>query len=211
MQELELVGNLRDKFGKGSARRLRVSGMIPAVLYSGGRTTTISLSQREVIKLIGTGASENVIFQLNIQGEAKKERKVMVKDLQFDPLKGTLLHADFYEVQMDKEVTIKVPIALIGRAAKVEEKQAMVELLLRELEVQCLPGAIPANIEFDISGLEVSDVVHVKDIKVPQGLKVLNEPRETFLTVSSRRVEEKVAVEEAAEAKEEKEEVKEEE
>jgi large subunit ribosomal protein L25 len=174
----------RTRSGKGVARKLRAQGMIPAVFYGNGENIPLSLQPQELLKILSAG--ENTIFQLEIDGEARGERNAIVRDLQRDPLKETLLHADLYRISMDVEITVSVPLVLQGMSREVSDVGGVINQLLDEIEIQCLPSLIPHEFSIDISHLGVGDVLHVRDIPVPPGIQVLAVLDEVVASVSVR-------------------------
>jgi large subunit ribosomal protein L25 len=186
----------RNGSGKGVARKIRAQGMIPAVLYGGGENIPLSLQPQELLRLLSSG--ENTIFQLEIDGELGGDRKAIVRDMQRDPLKETLLHADLYRISMDVEITVSVPIVLQGVAREVSDVGGVINQLLDEIEIQCLPSLIPHELTIDIAHLGIGDVLHVRDLPVPQGIQVLVDADEVVASVSVRS--EEVAAGEPSEA-----------
>jgi large subunit ribosomal protein L25 len=181
----------RTHSGKGVARKIRAQGLIPAVFYGGGENIPLSLQPKELLKILSAG--ENTIFQLEIEGEAAEDRKALVRDLQRDPLKGALLHADLYRISMDVEITVSVPLVLEGISREVSDVGGVINQLLDEIEIQCLPSLIPHELTVDVSHLSVGEVLHVRDIPVPQGIQVLAVPEEVVASVSVRGEEEAAA------------------
>jgi large subunit ribosomal protein L25 len=179
-----LRASRRTRSGKGVARKIRAAGMIPAVLYGGGDNIPLSLQPQELLKILTSG--ENTIFQLEIDGDAGEDRKAIVRDLQRDPLKETLLHADLYRISMDVEITVAVPIVLQGMSREVSDVGGVINQLLDEVEIQCLPSLIPHELTIDVSHLGVGEVLHVRDLPVPQGIQVLVAPDEVVASVSVR-------------------------
>jgi large subunit ribosomal protein L25 len=174
----------RIRSGKGVARKIRAQGMIPAVLYGGGENIPLSLQPQELLKILSSG--ENTIFQLDIDTEAGEDRQAIVRDLQRDPLKGTLLHADLYRISMDVEITVAVPIVLQGMSRELIDIGGVINQLLHEVEIQCLPSLIPHELTIDVSHLGIGEVLHVRDLRVPQGIQVLIAPDEVVASVSVR-------------------------
>jgi large subunit ribosomal protein L25 len=179
--------------GKGVARKIRAQGLIPAVFYGAGENIPLSLQPKELLKILSAG--ENTIFQLEIEGEATADRKALVRALQRDPLKETLLHADLYRISMDVEITVSVPLVLEGISREVSDVGGVVNQLLDEIEIQCLPSLIPHELTVDVAHLGVGEVLHVRDIQVPQGIQVLAAPDEVVATVSVRSAEEAATAE----------------
>src|ERR687896_661928 len=183
-----LRGSRRTQAGKGIARKIRAKGMIPAVLYGGGENIILALQPQELLKILSAG--ENTIFQLELEGERGGDRKAIVRDLQRDPLKDVPLHADLYRISMDVELTVSVPIVLEGMSREVSDVGGVINQLLHEVEIQCLPGLIPHELTVDIAHLGIGEVLHVRDIPVPQGIQVLAVPEEVVASVSVRGEEE---------------------
>ena len=187
----------RTHSGKGVARKIRAQGLIPAVLYGGGENIPLSLRPKELLKILSAG--ENTIFQLNVEGETTEDRKALVRELQWDPLKETLLHADLYRISMDVEITVSVPLVLQGMSREVSDVGGTINQLLHEIEIQCLPSLIPHELTIDVAHLGIGEVLHVRDIPVPPRIQILAAPEEVVASVSVRG-EEEAAAAPAAEA-----------
>src|SRR5919108_91138 len=181
----------RNRSGKGVARKIRAQGMIPAVLYGSGENIPLTLQPKELLKILTSG--ENTIFRLEIDGELGGERQAIVRDLQRDPLRETLLHADLYRISMDVEITVSVPIVLQGMSREVSDVGGVINQLLHEVEIQCLPSLIPHELIVEVSHLGVGEVLHVRDLQVPRGIRVLLAPEEVVASVSVRGEEEVAA------------------
>jgi large subunit ribosomal protein L25 len=174
----------RNRSGKGVARKLRAQGMIPAVLYGSGENIPLTLQPKELLKILTSG--ENTIFRLEIDGELGGDRQAIVRDLQRDPLKETLLHADLYRISMDVELTVSVPIVLQGMSREVSDVGGVINQLLHEIEIQCLPSLIPHELTIDVAHLGIGEVLHVRDLPIPQGIQVLVAADEVVASVSVR-------------------------
>jgi large subunit ribosomal protein L25 len=174
----------RTRSGKGVARKIRAQGMIPAVLYGGGENIPLSLQPQELLRILSSG--ENTILQLEIDDETGEDRKAIVRDLQRHPLKETLLHADLYRISMDIEITVSVPVVLQGTSREVTDVGGIINQLLHEVEIQCLPSLIPHELTIDVAHLGIGDVLHVQDLQVPHGIQVLAAPDEVVASVSVR-------------------------
>ena len=181
----------RTQSGKGVARKIRAKGLIPAVLYGGGENIALSLHPQELLKILNAG--ENTIFQLELNGEAGEDRKAIVRDLQWDPIKDVLLHADLFHISMDVAITVSVPIVLQGISRAVSDVEGVINQLLHEIEIQCLPSLIPHELTVDVSHLGVGEVLHVRDLRVPRGIRILAAPDEVVASVSVRSEEEVAA------------------
>jgi large subunit ribosomal protein L25 len=174
----------RNRSGKGVARKIRAQGMIPGVLYGSGENIPLTLQPQELLKILTSG--ENTIFQLEIDGELGGDRQAIVRDLQRDPLRETLLHADLYRISMDVEITVSVPIVLQGMSREVSDVGGMINQLLHEIEIQCLPSLIPHELTIDVAHLGIGEVLHVRDLPVPQGIQVLAASDEVVASVNVR-------------------------
>jgi large subunit ribosomal protein L25 len=174
----------RHRSGKGVARKIRAQGMIPAVLYGSGENIPLTLQPQELLKILTLG--EHTIFRLEIDGELGGDRQAIVRDLQRDPLKETLLHADLYRISMDVEITVSVPIVLQGMSRELCDIGGMINQLLHEIEIQCLPSLIPHELTIDVAHLGIGEVLHVRDLPVPQGIQVLAASDEVVASVSVR-------------------------
>ena len=174
MPEFVVPAESRTDTGKNANRRLRSRGLIPGVLYSTGQeAVALQVSPGEIGTILKSAAGENTLFDLDIGG---KRRKVILKEFQREPLRGKLLHADFYEVALDKRLEVKVHIELEGTPIGVKLEGGIVDFVTRELEVECLPADIPEKIVVDISDLHLGKHLRVSDLKVSDKVKVLAEP-----------------------------------
>ncbi len=215
MERPVLSAEIREGVGKERAKKLRTKGLIPAIFYSPkSKSIPLVINSKEFVKTLQTEAGENVLIDLNIRKGDQTDRKVvMVKEIQTDPLQGTTLHTDFYEVAMDEIVTVEVPIHLVGKPEGIKVG-GILEQIRRVIQIQCLPGDIPKSIDVDVSSLKIGDSIHVQSIQVEKG-KILSDTNFTIATVVPPVVEEKKVVEEvvaeAAEGEEVKEKEKEEE
>jgi large subunit ribosomal protein L25 len=174
MPEFVVPAESRTDTGKNANRKLRSRGLIPGVLYATGKAAQpVQVSPGEIGTILKSAAGENTIFDLEIGG---KRRKVILKEFQREPLRGKLLHADFYEVALDKRLEVKVHIELEGTPVGVKLQGGIVDFVTRELELECLPADIPEKIVVDISHLELGKHLRVSDIKLSDKVKVLMEP-----------------------------------
>ena len=174
MPEFVVPAESRSETGKNVSRRLRDRGMIPGVLYAAGKeAVSVSVSPREIGKILKSASGENTLFDLDLGGA---RRKVILKEFQREPLRGKLLHADFYEVALDKPLQVSVRVELEGTPVGVKLQGGIVDFVTRELEVECLPADIPERIAVDISGLELGRHLRVSDLSLGDRLTVLAEP-----------------------------------
>jgi len=197
MDNKVLEATLREKTGKGPARRYRMQGYIPAVMYGYKGTKSIAVRRAE-FESIFEEIGEHSIITLNLNDKEKVD--VIVKDYQIDPVRKSLIHLDFLEIESGKELRTEIPIKIVGESKGVK-KGGILEEFLREIEVECLPKDLPEYIELDISDLDLGDSFHVSDLKVKEGIKILSSPDQVILTIG---VPSKVAA--AAETTEEEEE-----
>jgi large subunit ribosomal protein L25 len=197
MPRPKLLAKLRTQFGKEASRKLRQKGLVPAICY-GPRTDPVplTLDPKELMKTIHMG--ENVLIDLMIEDGKKAGQKVVVvvRDLQIDPIKDQYIHADLFEVVMDEEITVEVPVVLVGRPEGVK-MGGVLEQIAREITVECLPADIPQNIEVDVSSMNIGDTLHIGDIELEKA-KILVDAATTLATVVPPTVE-KVVVEEEVE------------
>jgi large subunit ribosomal protein L25 len=163
----------RSETGKNVNRRLRSRGLIPGVVYGTGKgAVAVAVSPREIGAILKSASGENTLFDLDLGGT---RRKVILKEFQREPLRGQLLHADFYEVALDKVLEVKVHIELEGTPVGVKLQGGIVDFVTRELELECLPADIPEKIVVDISHLELGKHLRVSDLKLGDKVKVLDE------------------------------------
>jgi large subunit ribosomal protein L25 len=183
---------------KNHARRLRVSGKVPGVLYGAGKETlSLSLDPRQVTRILHSQTGHNTIFELAVN--SGENTQAMIVDWQYEPIKGGLLHIDLKRIAMDQKLRVSVPIVLKGEAEGVKQQGGILEQLLREVEVECLPGDIPSAIDADVSQLVFGTVLRVEDLPHSEKLKFItdaNQPVAHVITVK----EEVVATPEAVAA-----------
>jgi len=191
MADIVVSAKNRAETGKNVNRRLRVEGLIPGVLYGAAKKPVpVSVSPKEIGSILRSKTGENTLFDLELDGS---RRKVILKEFQLEPLKGHLLHADFYEVALDKALQVNVHVELVGTPVGVKVQGGIVDWVTRELEVECLPADIPEKITVDISNLEIGKHVRVAEIKAPDKVTILTEPDVVIAHVVAPRAEEEVA------------------
>jgi large subunit ribosomal protein L25 len=174
---------------KNEARRVRRSGKIPAVVYGAGKNAVpVSVDPRQVSRILHSESGHNTIFDLALDGQRSK---AMIVDWQYEPIKGALLHIDLKRIAMDQKLKVLVPIILKGEAAGVKQQGGILEQVLREVEVECLPGDIPSHIDADVTELVFGKVLRVADLPHGEKLKFLTDPNQTVAHVTS--VKEEVA------------------
>jgi large subunit ribosomal protein L25 len=187
---------LREGAGKGVARKLRAAGRIPGVLYGRGKPAqSVVLDPRALERVIAKSeAGLNTLIDLSIAGSRDRaERVVLVKELQRDPVWGVALHVDLYQVDLAATIEVKVPIVLRGRPKGVELSGGILDQALRELDVECLPRAIPESISVDVSELDIGGSIHVRDLALPEGVALRSDPDLSVASVIMPKVEEEAA------------------
>jgi large subunit ribosomal protein L25 len=183
---------------KNDARRVRAAGKVPAVLYGAGKdATALALDPRQVSRILNSKTGYNTIFDLTLDGG--EHTKAMIVDWQYEPIKGSLLHIDLKRIAMDQLLKVEVPIVLKGEAAGVKQEGGILEQLLREVEVECLPGDIPDSVEVDVTELTFGKVIRVSDLPHSDKLKFLTDENQPVAHVISIK-EEVVATPEAVAA-----------
>jgi large subunit ribosomal protein L25 len=188
MERITLNVQKREEKGKGAARSLRRGAMIPAVLYRGGGSLPIKIPKKEMAQFINTTAGNQVMVNLHF---ADGENKLaLIKDYQVDPTKRELLHADFFEVSLTEKVRVSVHVTTTGEPIGVKRDKGILQHLLREIEVECLPDNIPGNIKIDISGLEIGQSFHVGNLSLGEEVKILTDSTEVLANIIAPLVEE---------------------
>jgi large subunit ribosomal protein L25 len=173
MPEIVVAAESRTATGKNENRRLRVQGKIPGILYGVHKETIpVSVSPKEITAILRSAAGENTLFDLDLLG---KKRKVILKEFQVEPLKGHLLHADFYEIALDRVLEVKVHVELHGIPTGVKVEGGILDFVTRELEVECLPANIPEKIVVDVSELALGKNLRVSQITAPPNVTILTE------------------------------------
>ena len=171
MEQITLESQVRKSRGKGAARRLRRNDQIPAIFY-GPKTEPIMLTvdYTQLIRVTDKSSAENIILDLEIKSDDGSEtRKVMLKDIMVDPVKGNYLHADFYEISMDREITVPIPIHLVNTPIGVTNG-GILQHIKRELSISCLPDKLIDSLDLDVGELDIGDSLHISDLDLPEGI-----------------------------------------
>jgi large subunit ribosomal protein L25 len=182
-QEVVSATPREGKFNKNAARRVRVKGKIPAVVYGAAEPAiAIEVDPKQIQKILHSDAGHNSIFDLEINGSTAKT-KAMIVDWQYEPIKGTLMHIDLKRIALDKAMRVEVPIQLVGTAIGVKTQGGILDQVLREVEIECLPGDIPSHIDLDVTKMSIGDVLRVSDLPHSDKLKFLTDEDTTVAHV----------------------------
>ncbi len=183
----------RDGRGKNEARRLRAQGRIPAVLYGARKGnaipvgTAVAVDPKALLKILHSDSGANTLITLTFDGT---ESRVMVREYQRDPVTHSLLHADFYQLAMDRAITVRVPVQLFGEAPGVKLQGGVVDFVTREIDVECLPADIPEHVVVDISALALNQAVRVRELPEHLKWKPVSEPETMLVHIVLPKVEE---------------------
>ena len=180
----------RDFFGKNASRRLRQEGKVPAVLYGGNDPNAhLALQKNDIFGILRSESGENTIFKASFDSESIN---TMIKELQIDPVSDEILHIDLIQIAMDKAIRVSIPIVVAGESVGVKAEGGFVDLVTREVEVECLPGVIPEYIEVDISGLHLHQVFKIEDLSFPPGVKIVSDPQTLVVLIEAPTKEEEI-------------------
>lgn len=191
MQELTITR--REGTGKELAKRLRRAGSVPAILYGGAQPETIAVNPRDVLRVMHGSQGSTQLLSLRFAGDGGQSRMAIIRALQFDPVDENLLHVDLQEVSADHAITIRVAVHPVGEAVGVKDQKGILNLVIHELDVSCLPSQIPERIDVDVTSLRIGDVLTVASVPVPEGVRILNDAGQAIATVSPPMAEEVAA------------------
>ncbi|HEX4495095.1 MAG TPA: 50S ribosomal protein L25 [Thermoanaerobaculia bacterium] len=181
----------RNETGKNANRRARAAGKIPAVVYGGGKeSVSIEVDRKTLVDLMKGHSGENPIFLLKL---GDKERHAMIRHTDVDPLSRHVIHIDFQRVVMDQKIRVSVPVELTGTAVGVKVEGGMLDFITREVHIECLPGQIPRHLEVDVTEMHIGQHVAAKDLKLPEGVVLLDEPDKVLASLGHGRAEEAAA------------------
>jgi len=183
METVKLVVHKRDQAGKGVARRLRRAGQLPAVVYGNGSTLAIALAEKDLAKIRQSEAGENTILDFTIEGDTPESCQAILREVQVDPVSRALLHADFYRVDMNKEIMVTVPLTFINEPHNLlQSANAMLTHLWREVEVACLPRDIPDEIAVDLAEFQPGATFKAGALILPPGVTLMLDAEEVLVT-----------------------------
>ena len=189
MDQIIVEAASRDTRGKNAARRLRTAGHVPATLYGGkGGAQSLQVNTKQVSAILRSATGHNTIFKVKTQSD---EQPAIVKDWQVDPVTGNLLHVDMLRIAMDVRMRVKVPVHVFGEPQGVKLQGGVFEMVIREVEVECLPADIPTEFSMDISGLMMGMQIRASDVQAkvdPAKVKVLTDPTRVLAHVVALRV-----------------------
>ncbi|NWF84933.1 MAG: 50S ribosomal protein L25 [Bryobacteraceae bacterium] len=185
-KDITVTAEVRESRGKNEARRLRVAGKIPAIVYgTGGQPIPVTVSPKEVNRILHSASGINTIFNLHLtNGETTP---VKVVDWQHDPLKGTLLHVDLMRIDLSKKLTVKVPVISKGEPKGVKQQGGLFEVVTREIEIECLPDDIPESFTVDVTELLIGQSLRAKEVQMSEGVRLVSNPDQVLSHVVATR------------------------
>ncbi len=192
---------IRKRMGKSGAREIRKEGNVPAILYGKGtEPLALVINPGDLKQALSTDAGENTLLEMNVKNGSEEIKKLsLLREVQYDFLTGKPIHFDFLALDMNKKITVEVPVKINGRAKGVKDG-GVLEEILREVTVECLPKNIPNSFEIDVTDLEIGHSIHVSALEVADGIEILKDPEETIVTILAPKMEVEAAAEEAEEA-----------
>jgi large subunit ribosomal protein L25 len=200
MKTIEITVEKRSSRGKNEARRTRMAGKVPAVVYGAGKDTVpITVDVRSLSDAFRGGAGENAIFLLKL-ADSGETRHAMIREFQRDPVSRRPVHLDFVRVLMDTKIRVRVPVEVVNVARGVKADGGILDFVTREIEIECLPGNIPEHLPLDVADLGIGDALRVSDLQAPEGVEVVDDVEKVIVHVAHPAAEEVAAPVEAAEA-----------
>lgn len=183
--KFDLSVTVRENSGKGAARQLRRSGKVPAVLYGQGECLLLTIEPEPLVKILKSQAGSTALISLTVNGaKSKPKRTALLRDFQIDPVEGNVLHADLFEISMEKPIRVKVPVHVIGSTPAGVKEGGILHYNTRELHVECLPTHLPDHIEVDASPLGIGQGIHLKEMAKLEGLRYLDDPEVMVVSVA---------------------------
>jgi len=185
MAKTILNAEIREETGKTRVKNLRKESLVPGVVYRAGKeAVNVKVDYRDLYNVLHTGAGENVLITLKIEGDKKKsDRTCIIKEIQRDPIKDNIIHIDLVEISLTEKIKVKIPVHPHGEAEGVIKDGGVLDHPLWEIEAECLPTDIPEKIVVEVGPMKIGDTVFVKDLSVPSGVKVLTDPEVTVLSI----------------------------
>lgn len=193
MSEMSLQVDKREKTGKGGCRQARMRGQIPAVVYGSGKDSVpIQVNRKTFIEMMRKAGSENPILLLKLS-DTGQERHAMIREMQRNPVSRQVIHIDFQRIEMTDKIRVTVPVELTGTAYGVKVEGGLIDFVVREVHIECLPGDIPKHLELDVTEMHAGQHAEAKDLKLPSGVTLLDEPERVIMSVVHARTEEATA------------------
>jgi len=200
-ENIVIDATVRTETGKNQNRRLRSEGMIPAILYGvTDENINLAVNPVDIDHILKSKKGGNTLFHINMIGERTTRSSVMIKNYQLDPVRHELIHCDFIRIELEKKLTTMIPVHPVGKPLGVTDQGGVMELVVRELEVECLPTDIPESIEIDVANLMIGDGVRIKDIETDENVVLQGDENIMILHVLEPKKREEIlaAIEEAA-------------
>jgi large subunit ribosomal protein L25 len=196
-KQVKLKAEPRNATGRSAARKLKAQGIVPAVIYGGKqKSQALQVLERDINAMLSHASGENILVELEIAGE-KSNRTALLQEVQHSPVRGDVVHVDFHAISMDEKIEASVPLEAFGVATGVKNFGGLLEQNLRTLTVECLPRDLPDKITVDVSALNIGDTIHVRGIKVPEGVVIKVQPDLTAFSVVAPLAEEEPVTPEA--------------
>jgi large subunit ribosomal protein L25 len=190
MSEMSLQVDKRERTGKGGCRQARMRGLIPAVVYGSGKDSVpIQVDRKTFVEMMRKAGSENPILLLKLS-DTGQERHAMIRDMQRNPVSRQVIHIDFQRIEMTDKLRVTVPVELVGTAYGVKVEGGLIDFVVREVHIECLPGDIPKHLDLDVTELHAGQHAAAKDLKLPEGVALLDDPERVILSVVHARTEE---------------------
>lgn len=192
MDRLKIQVETRDLYGKGAASRLRADGFTPAVIYGvGGESVSVKLNSHDFEYAIHHLSGEHALvdIQVGVDGDA---HPALIQDIQYDPLRDNPIHVDFLRVRMDEKLNTTVPLILTGTSVGVKQEGGVLDQVLRDIEIECLPANLPEELEIDVTEMAIGDSMHVSDLTAPEGVTILTSEERVLANVMAPRILEEV-------------------
>jgi large subunit ribosomal protein L25 len=194
-KQVKLMAQRRTVTGRSAVRKLKARGVVPAIIYGAkDKPETLQVSKRDINAMLSHASGENILVELEIEGDGGKNRLALVQEVQHSPVGGDVLHIDFHAVSMDEKIQADVPLEVVGTANGVKNFGGLLEQNLRSLAIECLPRDLPDILTVDVSALEIGDSIHVRDIALPTGVTTKIQPELTAFSVLAPTVEEEPVV-----------------
>lgn len=201
-KQVKLSAQPRSHRGRNALKQGRTRGVVPANIYGAKKEPrNLELNERDIQNLLAHAAGENILVELEIVGD-KKNQLALIQEVQHHPVRGTILHVDFLEVSMHERLHTEIPVEAVGEAEGVKNYGGLLEQLVRHLSIECLPKDLPESIRVEVTSLRIGDSLHVRDLVLPPGVIVTNDPDLTLFLVAEPKVEGTSKTEEAPQAPE---------